>query len=55
MILGGKYITDLSLDPSVSPNLAGFDDWKLGVVGGRGRIVNNTFVVCGGGVNIKNR
>ena len=49
MISSGRILTDLSLDPSVSPNVDGLVNWTIGSAWGRGRIVNNMFVICGGG------
>lgn len=48
-VIAGKLITDLSLDTTISPSLSWFTDWTAAAIWGRGRIVNDTFWVCGGG------
>jgi hypothetical protein len=49
-IVGGKKVSDISLNPSLSPSVTLNTDWLYGSIGGRGRIINNWFVVCGGTV-----
>ena len=48
-VIAGKLINDLSLDNTISPSVATFTDWTAAAIWGRGRIVNDTFWVCGGG------